>query len=75
VEPSIFRLLQGANEPNEKLLKSINTDGRIHMVPSITKGVYYLRFAICASRTTHDDVTSAWNVIAELATKQLEEAK
>ncbi|WAR30449.1 DDC-like protein [Mya arenaria] len=50
-------------------LKDINADGRIHMVPSIVKEVYFLRFAICASRTTSDDVRFAWNVIKELASK------
>ncbi|XP_052790248.1 aromatic-L-amino-acid decarboxylase-like [Mya arenaria] len=63
-----FRL-KGTNEVNEKLLKDINADGRIHMVPSIVKEVYFLRFAICASRTTSDDVRFAWNVIKELASK------
>ncbi|KAK6196104.1 hypothetical protein SNE40_001393 [Patella caerulea] len=61
--------LKGTNEKNEKLLKLINDDGRIHIVPSTMKGTYYLRFAICASTTTIDHVIFAWNVIQELANK------
>ena len=62
-----------SNEVNQNLLKLINEDGRIHIVPSQGKGIYYLRFAICASRTESEDVHKAWKVIQELATKQLEE--
>ena len=42
------------------------------MVPSIIRGVYFLRFAICASRTTSVDVEYAWKVIQEMAVKVLE---
>lgn len=60
-----------SNEVNEKLLKAVNADGRIHIVPSEVKKVYFLRFAVCATRTTPDDVIFAWNVIKELASKIL----
>lgn len=64
---------QQSNEVNEKLLKAINDDRRIHMVPSIIRGVYFLRFAICASSTTSDDVVYAWKVIQEITAKVLQE--
>ncbi|XP_071097325.1 aromatic-L-amino-acid decarboxylase-like [Haliotis cracherodii] len=63
-----FRL-KGENAINEKLLKAINDDGRIHLVPSQMRKTYFLRFAICASRTNSDDVKLAWKVINELASK------
>lgn len=46
----------------------MNADGRIHIVPGEVKEVYFLRFAICGSRTTPNDVIFAWNVIQEIAT-------
>ncbi|KAJ8300053.1 hypothetical protein KUTeg_021572 [Tegillarca granosa] len=42
------------------LIEAINDDGRIHLVPSKVKDTYFLRFAICASRTNSDDVKFAW---------------
>lgn len=63
-----FRLKK-PNETNERLLKAINADGRIHMVPAKVKDVYFLRFAICASRTNSDDVNFSWKVIQEVTEK------
>ncbi|KAK6196103.1 hypothetical protein SNE40_001392 [Patella caerulea] len=57
---------KGTNEKNEKLLKLINDDGRIHIVPATMKGTYYLRFVICAATTSIDHVVYAWNVIQEV---------
>ena len=61
--------LQGPNEPNETLLKAINDEGTIHMVPSKVKDTYFLRLAICASRTTNSDIQLAWDVIKKLTDK------
>ncbi|KAL5011602.1 hypothetical protein ScPMuIL_010153 [Solemya velum] len=60
-----FRL-KGSNKANENLLKAINDDGRLHMVPSKIKEVYFIRFAICAARTSARDIHFAWKVIKEL---------
>jgi len=56
---------------NKELLGMINDDGRIHLIPSECKGVYFLRFAVCATRTEPEDVMFAWSVIGELAEKLL----
>lgn len=64
---------QGSNELNEKLLKLINTDGRIHLVPGKIRDMYFIRFAVCASSTESSDITLAWNIVKELATSLLEE--
>ncbi|KAL3873115.1 hypothetical protein ACJMK2_036271 [Sinanodonta woodiana] len=61
-----FRLKR-SDEANERLLKAINEDRRIHIVPSWTKGTYVLRFAICSSQTTSEDILFAWKVITEMA--------
>ena len=59
------------NDVNAELMKLINDDGRIHMVPSKEKDIYFLRFAVCGSRTQSSDVTFAWNTIVEIAEKLL----
>ncbi|CAH1785663.1 unnamed protein product [Owenia fusiformis] len=66
-----FRI-KGPNEPNEKLLKLINEDGRIHLVPSKINDTYFIRFAVCAKSTESKDITYAWSVITELATGIME---
>ncbi|XP_033732723.1 aromatic-L-amino-acid decarboxylase-like [Pecten maximus] len=67
-----FRL-KGTNDRNEKLLKAINDDGRISIVPSSVKGTYFLRLAICSSKTNNDDINLAWKVISEVTAKLLQE--
>ncbi|XP_013088909.1 aromatic-L-amino-acid decarboxylase-like isoform X2 [Biomphalaria glabrata] len=60
-----FRL-KASNEANEMLLKKINDDHRIHLVPSKIKDKFFLRFAVCATSTQPSDVGFAWSVIQEL---------
>ena len=62
---------QGSNELNKELLDRINADGRIYMVPAECKAVYFLRFAVCATRTEAEDIEFAWNVIVELTDRLL----
>lgn len=63
-----YQLLQNAtNEINERLNAALNEDRKIHVVPSSVHGVYFLRFAICSQRTTHEDVRYAHSVIHEFA--------
>nr|KAG5692735.1 hypothetical protein BaRGS_033846 [Batillaria attramentaria] len=56
----------GENELSERLLKLLNADGRIHLVPSKMKGNFFLRLAICGPDTQSSDVRRAWDVIREL---------
>ena len=58
---------------NNELLRRIDEDGRIHMVASRSKGVYFLRFVVCSAKTEMSDIRFAWKVITELATQLLEE--
>ncbi|CAG7822181.1 unnamed protein product [Allacma fusca] len=61
-----FRL-RGSNEINEMLLKVINASGRLHMVPSLLKAKYTIRFCVCRENATDDDMRYAWNVIRDFA--------
>lgn len=61
-----FRL-KGENGPNEELLKRINEDGKIHMVPSKIGETYFLRFAVCAQSIEAKHVEYAWDVVVKTA--------
>jgi len=54
---------------NEKLVHTINDDGRLYLTQTSAKGRYALRFAIGQTTTTRDDVMESWDVIKELAAK------
>lgn len=58
-----FRLKDQPNESSEKLLKQINEEGKIYMVPSKINDVYFLRFAICAATTEQKHIDEAWSII------------
>ncbi|KAH3802675.1 hypothetical protein DPMN_156354 [Dreissena polymorpha] len=45
------------------------------MVPSEVRGVYFLRFAVCSSRSTESDITFAWDVIRELTESVLKDSE
>ena len=66
---------QQSNELNKILLEKINEDGRIHMVPSLSKAVYFLRFAVCASNTELSDIQFAWTVVQDISSTVLLESK
>ena len=68
--------MQGeSNEVNEAYHKLINQDGRIHLVPSKAKGIYFLRFAICSAATESKDVKFGFEVLKELGERILKEKK
>jgi len=53
------------------LLRAINMSGKLHMVPALINDDYVIRFAVCAQHAVDDDISYAWNVIAEMATDVL----
>ncbi|GFO46412.1 dopamine decarboxylase [Plakobranchus ocellatus] len=57
-----FRL-KGDNAQNEKLLSMIDKSRRICITPSISRGIFYLRFCISVYTTESRDVAFAWEVI------------
>ncbi|XP_021950777.1 aromatic-L-amino-acid decarboxylase [Folsomia candida] len=67
-----FRMNNKSEEDNEKLLKSINERGKIHIVPSKLHGLYILRFAVCSRFTTSKDVEFAWKEIQDATTDLFE---
>lgn len=68
----VFRL-KGDNELTEKLLKRLNSEGKIHCVPASFKGIYVIRFTITSFRTTEDDVMRDWKIIQATATSMIKE--
>jgi glutamate/tyrosine decarboxylase-like PLP-dependent enzyme len=66
-----FRFKDSPNELNERLLKALNDDKRIYLVPSMVKQKFILRLAICSWLTEEKHVEFAWDVINQVATKLL----
>ena len=68
----IHYVLQNQNNSvNEAYHKLINDDGRIHLVPSKAKDVYFLRYAIVSAMMESSDVQYGFRVLQELAGKIL----
>ncbi|KAK3792873.1 hypothetical protein RRG08_039807 [Elysia crispata] len=59
--------LKGDNGLNRELSKRINDDRRVYLTPSISKGVFFLRFVVTVHNIESSDVTYAWSVIQEQA--------
>ncbi|KAI1280549.1 Histidine decarboxylase [Halotydeus destructor] len=64
----VFRL-KGENGLTEKLLKKLNSGGKIHCVPASLRGLYVIRFTVTSMRTTLGDIEGDWKVIQETATE------
>lgn len=60
---------------NEELNQMINNDRRLHMVPSSVHEILFLRFVICSTKTTHDDVLNAYKIIYDFAIIIIEKYK
>ncbi|KAJ8912635.1 hypothetical protein NQ315_015147 [Exocentrus adspersus] len=65
-----FRLL-APDTVNQTLLATINASGKLHMIPSMVKGKYIIRFCVTAERATRDDIEYAWRTITEHASDLL----
>lgn len=66
----VFRL-KGDNELTEKLLKTLNSTGKLHCVPASLKGRYVIRFTVTATHTTLDDISRDWTIIRAVASEVL----
>lgn len=62
----VFRL-KGENEITEKLLKQLNKDGRLHVVPARVKNNYIIRFTVTSYYTTEEDIKRDWQIIQSTA--------
>ncbi|KAL7636320.1 UNVERIFIED_CONTAM: hypothetical protein RMT77_013079 [Armadillidium vulgare] len=67
----VFRL-KGENELTEKLLKKLNSSGKLHCVPASLKGKYVIRYTVTSTRTTAEDITRDWAIIKYIASEVLE---
>jgi len=65
-----FRL-KGQNVLTEILLKRLNSQGQIHMVPTSFKGKYVIRFTVTSQNTTEADIVKDWKLIAAAADEVL----
>ncbi|KAK6618264.1 hypothetical protein RUM44_002715 [Polyplax serrata] len=63
-----FRLI-GSNTLNQELLASINSSRELHMIPSMVKGKYVIRFCVINQHATMADIEEAWHIIRTHATK------
>ncbi|KAM4112309.1 hypothetical protein ACJW30_05G131300 [Castanea mollissima] len=59
--------VERANEPNKKLLESINGSGKVYMSPTVVDGAYIIRCAISVTLTEERHVTMAWKIVQEHA--------
>ncbi|XP_037068444.1 histidine decarboxylase-like [Pollicipes pollicipes] len=69
-----FRL-RGDNQLTERLLKRLNSGGKIHCVPASLKGKYVIRFTVTSTHTRLDDLTRDWNVVKDTASEVLAESR
>ncbi|VVC44138.1 Pyridoxal phosphate-dependent decarboxylase,Aromatic-L-amino-acid [Cinara cedri] len=70
----VFRL-RGENHLTERLLKRLNSKGRIHCVPASLKGKYVIRFTVTSQYTTVSDITRDWAEIKATATEIINDKK
>lgn len=61
-----FRLL-GPDAVTRNLLATINASGKLHMIPSMVKGKYIIRFCVVAEHAKDADIEYAWSVITQCA--------
>jgi aromatic-L-amino-acid decarboxylase len=54
---------------NERLLHSLNDDGRVYLTQTRVRGRYVIRFAIGQLYTTRAHVAHAWQTICDTATR------
>ena len=62
----MFRL-KGENERTEHLLKELNKEGRIHVVPAKVNNKYIIRFTVTSYYTTEEDIRGDWDSIKSVA--------
>ncbi|KAK4303684.1 hypothetical protein Pmani_024313 [Petrolisthes manimaculis] len=66
----VFRL-KGENQLTEKLLKKVNSTGKLHCVPACLKGQYVIRFTVTSTHTTAEDLSRDWAIIRAIASEVL----
>ncbi|XP_077261438.1 histidine decarboxylase [Temnothorax americanus] len=64
----VFRL-RGENTLTERLLKKLNSRGRLHCVPAALHGKYVIRFTVTSTNTTNEDILKDWAEIRSTASE------
>lgn len=62
---------KGKDEITEQLLKLLNKDGRLHVVPARVKNNYIIRFTVTSFNTTEEDIIRDWNIIQSIGEQTL----
>ncbi|XP_076266316.1 aromatic-L-amino-acid decarboxylase-like [Rhynchophorus ferrugineus] len=65
-----FRLV-GNDHINQDLLANINASGKLHMIPSMVRDKYVIRFCVNSEHATEKDVEYAWRVVSDYASELL----
>lgn len=65
-----FRLM-APDTVNQMLLATINASGKLHMIPSMVKNKYIIRFCVTAENAVPEDIDYAWSVIRDSAAELL----
>ncbi|XP_061932756.1 histidine decarboxylase isoform X2 [Apis cerana] len=68
----VFRL-RGENSLTERLLKKMNSRGRVHCVPAALHGKYVIRFTVTSTNTTNEDILRDWAEIRNTANEILDD--
>ncbi|XP_012234480.2 histidine decarboxylase isoform X1 [Linepithema humile] len=66
----VFRL-RGENTLTERLLKKLNSRGRLHCVPAALHEKYVIRFTVTSTNTTNEDIVKDWAEIRNTANEIL----
>ncbi|XP_012536885.2 histidine decarboxylase [Monomorium pharaonis] len=69
----VFRLC-GENTLTERLLKKLNSRGRLHCVPAALHGKYVIRFTVTSTNTTNADILRDWAEIRSTANEILSDS-
>ncbi|ESN98404.1 hypothetical protein HELRODRAFT_84403 [Helobdella robusta] len=63
------------NQLTEKLLSSLNSSGKMHLVPAAVNDDYIIRFAVCFQKINEDHIRKSWEIIRDTATKILNDTE
>ncbi|XP_044753768.1 tyrosine decarboxylase-like isoform X2 [Coccinella septempunctata] len=69
-----FRL-KASDIVNQNLLAIINAAGKLHMIPSMVKGKYVIRFCVTHEHAKDDDIDIAWSIIDKHASRLINVGK
>ena len=63
---------KGEESRTEQLLKNLNKNGSIHLIPATVKGKYIIRYVVTTTHTTESDIERDWNLIKSIAYELLD---